>query len=320
VTDPDTTDEGQPLTAPEDTTEGPRVDATAFAPDGRTLAMVTFKRRVHVWDLTALPDREPLASFVAPAGACEPTCSQLAIHPNGRMLAMASSKGGAWLWRIGPHAGPLGHVPMTGVGLRGIAFSPDGRLLATAEEGGRIVLWDLADPAKPAPLGVVRTGSVTYALNGSWIAFSMGTRLIATAGPDNTAVLYDISDPHRPRHVSSVAGQAESVSSVSFSPDGSMLATASADQTTALWDLRHPQAPRLAGRLRADLEVPHRATFAPDGHTVATTAQPKGQRLLLWETDFHRLTTHVCDTFGAMGRDRWNRYFPGIEYQDPCAA
>lgn len=320
VTDPDTADEGRPLTKPQNTSEGPRVDATAFAPDGRTLAMVTFDNRVYAWDLTALPDRKPLTSFVAPAGACQPTCSQLAIHPNGRILAMASSQGGAWLWRIGPHAGPLGHVPTTGVGLRGIAFSPDGRLLATAEEGGRVVLWDIVDPAEPAPLGVLRTGSVTYALNGAWIAFSTGSRLLATAGADNTAVLYDVSDPRRPRHVSTMAGHEESVSSVSFSPDGSMLATASADQTTALWDLRQPQAPRLSGRLRADLEVPHRATFAPDGHTVATTAQPKEQRLLLWETDFRRLTTRVCDTFGDMGRDRWNRYFPGIEYQDPCPA
>jgi WD40 repeat protein len=104
------------------------------------------------------------------------------------------------------------------------------------------------------------------------------------------------------------------VTSVSFSPDGSTLATASADQTTALWELTQP--PRLVGRLRADLEVPHRASFAPDGHTVATAGT--GQRLLLWETDFARLTAGICTGVGPMDRDRWNRYFPGIEYRDPC--
>ena len=326
VTAQDPRRQGYPLTTPTGATptgatstgkaEGPSVDAMAFASDGRTLAMVTQGRRIQAWDLTALPDHTPLASFVAPRSMCQPTCSQLALHPDGRLVAVASSKGGAWLLRVGSGATVLGHVPLTGVGLRGIAFSPDGRMLATAEESGRVVLWDVSDPAAPALLGVIRTGSVTYALNGSWIAFSLGSRLIATAGPENTVVLYDISDPRRPRFSRRLDGHDESVSSVSFSPDGSMLATASADQTTVVWDLRQPQPPREVGRLSADLEVPHRASFAPDGHTVATVG--KGQGLLLWETDFHRLTTRICSASGPMDRGRWNRYFPDIDYRDPC--
>ncbi len=314
VTSPEQSGDGYPLTPPTDTDEGPKADAMAFAPDGRTLATVTDERRVQAWDLTALPVRTPLASFVAPAGVCEPSCSQLAVHPRGRLIAVASSKGGASLWRIGERTGVLGHVPSTGGGVRAVAFSPDGTTLATAEDAGRILLWDVVDPTTPALLGIVKTGSVTYALNGSWIAFSLGTRLIATAGPENTTVLYDISDRRRPRHVVTLGGHEKSVTSVSFSPDGSTLATASADQTTALWDLTQP--PRLVGRLRADLEVPHRASFAPDGHTVATVGT--GQRLLLWETDFTRLTASICTGVGPMDRDRWNRYFPGIEYRDPC--
>ncbi len=322
VTEPGGLGDGRPLTSAKTTTDPAdeaKIDAVAFAPDGRTLAMVTFSRRVQAWDLTALPDRTPLASFKAPPGVCEPSCSQLAIHPGGRLLALASSKGGAWLWRIGDRGGPrpVGKVPPTGVGLRAIAFSPDGTKLVTAEEGGRIVLWNVADPTDPVPLGSVVTGSATYALNGSWIAFSPGGNLIATPGPDNTAELYDISDPAHPRHVTKLAEQAESVSSVAFSPDGTLLAAASADQTTALYDLRHPHQPRLVGRLSADLEVPHRVSFAPDGHTVATV-DGKGQRLLLWETDFRRLTADICADSGPMDRDRWNRYFPGVDYNDPC--
>jgi WD40 repeat protein len=318
VSVPDPPGEGYALTTPMDTADGPVVDAMAFAPDGRTLAMVTLRQRVQAWDLSALPDRRPLATFTAPATMCQPTCSQLAVHPDGRMLAVASSKGGAWLLRVGSRMRVLGHVPLTGVGVRGIAFSPDGRMLATAEESGRVVLWDVSDPAAPLSLGNIRTGSVTYALNGSWIAFSPGSRLIATAGPENAVVLHDISDPRRPRFSRRLDGHQESVSSVSFSPDGSTLATASADQTTVLWNLRQPQPPREVGRLSADLEVPHRASFAPDGHTVATAGQ--GQRLLLWETDFHRLTTRICGASGLMDRDRWNRYFPGVDYRDPCPA
>jgi WD40 repeat protein len=249
---------------------------------------------------------------------CVPSCSQLAIHPNGRILALASSKGGAWLWRIGSGAPrPLGRVPSTGASLRAIAFSPDGRLLATAEEGGRIVLWDVVDATAPMRLGYLTTGSVTYALNGAWLAFGPGGRLIATAGPENAAALYDISDPRRPRRVVPLGGHEQSVSSVAFSPNGRMLATAGADQTTVLWDLRRPHDPHLTDRLSADLDVPSRVSFAPDGHTVATAAG-QGQRVLLWETDFQRLSDQICSATEPMSRERWNHYFPGTEYRDPC--
>jgi type II secretory pathway pseudopilin PulG len=315
-----TAGDGEPLTTPRTGDDTTPVDAMAFSPDGRTLAMVTRDRRIQAWDLTALPDHTPLASFDAPPQVCQPSCSQLAIDRTGRLLAMASSKGGASLWRIGGgEAVRLGNVPTTGVGLRGVAFSPDGKLLATAEEAGRIMLWGVSDPARPEALGHVLTGSVTYALNGSWIAFSPGSKLIATAGQRNDAMLYDVSDPRRPRTVRSIGRHEESVSSVAFSPDGSKLAIASADQTTELWDLRLPNAPRLVERLSADLEVPHRASFAPDGHTVATVGS-KDQRLLLWETDFRRLTDDVCSRSVPMTRDRWNRYFPGVDFQDPCPA
>lgn len=319
VTEPDRSDDGQPLTVPNNTKDGdPPVDAMAFAPDGRTLVVITRTRRIQLWDLTAQPSR-PAASFVAPAGVCVPSCAQVAFHPDGRTLALASNTGGASLWRVGGSSGglvPLGRVPRTGAGLRAIAYSPDGAMLATAEEGGRIVLWDVTDPTAPTVYGSLRSGSVTYALNGSWIAFSMGTRLIATAGPDNTVELYDISDPRRPRHVTALGGHDASVTSVSFSPDGSRLATASADQTTLLWDLRRPHDARPVGRLRADLEVPHRASFAPDGHRIATVGPD--QRLLLWETDFDRLTEDICTASVPMDRARWNRYFPGVEYRAPC--
>jgi WD40 repeat protein len=319
VTNPGTSGAGQQLTSPSDTVDGEKVDATAFAPDGRTLAMVTFGRRIQVWDLTVLPNHTPLASFAAPSGTCRPSCSQLAIHPGGRILAVAGSTGGVTLWQLGP-AGPgeLARFSPTDARLRALAFSPDGRLVATAATDGTVRLWDITDLHRPVRLGEIRTGSVTYALNGSWIAFSLGTRLIATAGPDNSAVLYDISDPARPRYVISVGGHDESVSSVSFSPDGSTLATASADQTTALWDLGKPNTPRLIARLSADLEVPHRVSFAPNGHTVATVGQ--GQRLLLWETDFDLLVTDICADSPAMDRERWNQYFPGVDYHDPCPA
>jgi WD40 repeat protein len=314
-----TAGDGEPLTTPStDEEKNKFVDAMAFSPDGRTLAMVTAERRVQAWDLTALPDHTPLASFYAPPDACQPSCSQLAIDDSGRVLAIASGKGGASLWRIGHGAAvPLGRVPTTGVSLRGVAFSQDGNLLATSEDGGRIMLWDVSDPTRPQARGHVRTGTVTYALNGSWIAFTPGSKLIATAGPHNDVVLYDISDPSRPRFVRSLGRHEESVSSVAFSRDGSMLATASADQTTELWDLDSPDRPRLVEQLSADLEVPHRASFGPDGHTVAT-AGVKSQRLLLWETDFQRLTADICSRSVPMTRDRWNRYFPGIEFQDPC--
>ncbi|HWM06094.1 MAG TPA: XRE family transcriptional regulator [Actinophytocola sp.] len=317
VTEPDGPAQGveHPLTAATAgiTVEGARLDTMVFAPDGRTLAVITEGRRVQVWDVTALPSRTPIAAYVAP---CQPSCTAVAIHPNGRILAVAGLDG-VTLWEVGGRAGvrQLGQIGRTGGGFRAVAFGPDGRLLVTAGTDDRIRLWDLADTARPEALGVIATGPVTYALNGSWVAFSRGGRLIATAGGDNDADIYDVADPRRPRHVVAVGGHDQSVSSVAFSPDGRRLATASADHTTAIWDLREPHSPRRTATLSADLEAPHRVWFAPDGHTVATGGQG---RMLLWETDINRLAAAVCADHRPISQDRWERYFPGVEYQNPC--
>ncbi|HEY0447917.1 XRE family transcriptional regulator [Actinophytocola sp.] len=312
---------GQPLTAVATTTEGDTVsrasvDAMGFSPDARTVAVITDLRRIQAWDVDALPSTEPLASFDAPPGACVPSCSGLAVHPNGRILA-ASSNRQVTLWQVGPPDGAreLGSIGKSGGGFRAVAFSPDGNLLATAHDDGHIVLWDVRSPQTPVRLGVVATGMATYAVYGSWIAFSPDSRLIVTPGRENRTEVFDIADPRRPRAVGTLGGHDRPVSAVALSPDGHRLATASADHTTGLWDLTEPRAPRRIGTLSADLGIPHRVWFAPDGHTVATGGQGT---LLLWETDINRLTTSVCMSYRPIPPDRWDRYFPGIDYRDPC--
>ncbi|MPZ83743.1 MAG: hypothetical protein GEV28_26460 [Actinophytocola sp.] len=312
---------GQPLaavatTTGSDTVQRASVDAMAFSADARTVAVVTDLRHIQAWDVDALPSTVPLASFVAPPGACAPSCPGLAVHPGGRIIA-ASSTRQVTLWQLGTSDGAtqLGKIDKTGGGFRAVEFSPDGTLLATAQNDGYIVLWDVRVPRAPVRLGAVATGKATYSVYGSWVAFSPDSRLIVTPGRENRTTVFDISDPHRPQALVTLGGHDRPVSAVALSPDGELLATASADHTTGLWDLTNPRAPRRIGTLRADLGIPHRVWFGPDGHTVATGG---GGELLLWETDIARLTRTICANYRAIPRDRWDRYFPGIDYRDPC--
>jgi WD40 repeat protein len=106
--------------------------ALAYAPDGRTLAVISREEmRTVVQLLDAAGDRKPrrLAD-----GLLDPTC--LAFSPDGKTLAVAGRQGGLddhRVWLIDVATGEVrrrlaGHFNA----IRSVVFSPDGRLLASA--------------------------------------------------------------------------------------------------------------------------------------------------------------------------------------------
>jgi RNA polymerase sigma factor (sigma-70 family) len=116
------------------------IEAIAFAPDGKTLAIATRSpgaagrdRTIRLWE--AATARE-VGGF-----GTDPVHS-LAYAPNGTVLAAGAQDGSVMLWD-----------PATGKELRrlrghkrevnSVAFSPDGRLVASSDFEGGIVLWEV---------------------------------------------------------------------------------------------------------------------------------------------------------------------------------
>ena len=114
--------------------------------------------------------------------------------------------------------------------------------------------------------------------------------------------------------------------SVAFSPDGRTLATVgydrpavSYDDAIILWDVTDPANPRRLGQPLSG----HSLVFSPDGHTLAT-GDGNGS-VILWDltglNDLRdRATELACAKTGrSLDRDEWDRYIPGLAYQDTCS-
>jgi hypothetical protein len=137
---------GGPLTAPDPAASDDSVEAVAFSPDGRTLAVAAMSGRILLWNLQT---RDRIALPRAHANAV--TC--VAFSPDGRTMASGSLDETIRLWNIatGRELMILSSKELNLGQVRSLSFSPDStQLLAGTSrfEGGAVVwstapsLWD----------------------------------------------------------------------------------------------------------------------------------------------------------------------------------
>jgi serine/threonine protein kinase len=292
---------------------GGEVEAIAFAPRGRVLAVASGDAGVHVWDWTAQKEVR-----LWPGQGIR----SLVFSPDAQTLA-AGARGAVRLRNL--REGQESALTTRGVVL-GLTFSPDGKTLAAAigsaeREGVDVLVWDFPG------------GKMQHMLQGPSgsscaLAFSAETGLLAVGGEDGAVALWDLPAGRRLRELHA----ASPVRALAFSPpsrlpvrpQGRYLAIAT-DAGLQFWDVRpgrwnrafnHPTGDRpvtgvayspdgrfwafayaggkirfrnnLAGKTSGmwgrDLEpvVPGlgRVAFAPDGKTLAAV---DGRAVRLWD-------------------------------------
>jgi WD40 repeat protein/tRNA A-37 threonylcarbamoyl transferase component Bud32 len=265
---------------------GESVASLTFTPEGKSLTLVTFRKREgdrFAFNLEAVeqatsdkwkPSLQPLTDLfavrrlvlddrkAAPAEKFRP--SQL-----GRPLSLLFS-------------GPDGLKGMVSgiIPLRGELFSPiclaasrDGKTLAVGgivtpfpfqplvqEQEGGVLLWDLTTDEPKAVL----KGHVGPAMA---IAFSPDGKTLASAGFDRTIRLWDVSTgKQRTTTLQSLAALA---ATLEFSPDGKLLVSGSPDAVIKLWD---PSTGQERGVLRGHVNAISSLAFTADGKTLTSAS------------------------------------------------
>jgi WD40 repeat protein len=171
-----------------------------------------------------------LAALPDPFAADMPKAFNLAVSPDGQIVALAHQSAVVSLWD--PEGmrkrGELVHGK--GRGCWDLTFLSDGRTLALALGAG-VQLWDVESRRLVGELA----GHSDVV---SGIACSPDGQRLATASWDGTARLYDTSGPGLPRQVGVYAWRLGRLMDVAFSPDSTLAAVGGTENGSLLvWDV-----------------------------------------------------------------------------------
>jgi WD40 repeat protein len=231
-----------------------------FSPNGRTIVTAAADGTAAIW-------QSATASLVADLPGHGTAIEAVAFSKDGAAVATGGRDHKARISDTADgRAGPVlqGHTSS----VLSIAFSADGRSLLTASDDHAARLWN-RDGTQRAELRHPDEGvKAVFSPDGSLVA--TGSEASFAAGADRAIAALELWDGQSGRHLSTLRGHTDVITSLAFSPDGRWLLSTSQDQSARIWDVRSGR--QLAAyRRHSGLGGVRTATFGPR-NTIATAS------------------------------------------------
>jgi RNA polymerase sigma factor (sigma-70 family) len=272
------------------------IDGMAFAPDGKSIAVVDQRKEIQVRDF---PGGRLRVSFPLPASAkyivsgAEYWEYKVRFSADGKILLLATYGGVAHRWDLatGKELPPLkGHVGM----VTGIHLLPDRKTILTTGEEGLIRRWD-AQTGKElsAPEGYSSGLHSAYSPDG----------LRAAVGDQGGRL--ELWDTRAGRVLHLLRSDGPAIANLAFTPDGKTLAAALADSTVHFWSVRDGKEQRvLKCAEEQQLAYTHVMQFSPDGARLLLLGR-KGLegRACVWDLAGQKVCWHAPFALCAFSAD-----------------
>lgn len=180
--------------------------------------------------------------------------NDLALSPNGKLLAVATSVGVLYTETRAPEATQrLEGAPFYAMR---IAMRPDGTQIAAGSTDFALRIWNLASGALIAERydhgGTVN--ALAYSLDGQWLA---------TAGGEAGLIVWNVETLEPVR---TIPASGEAVRALAFSPDGRLIATAGELAAITVWNAETGE---IAREFRPARGAVGSLAFLPDGRLVS---------------------------------------------------
>jgi WD40 repeat protein len=279
-----------------------RINALAWAPDGKTIASGGNDRTIRIWESAS---GDNLAAFPA-----SDWVHALAWAPDGKQLAWGSKGVTLLNWNAGHKAPREFMVRRLGFpdGFLAVAWSPDGARLAAGGLGKTIEIWEaqtgnhlLTYSGHHRFLEDAAVYALAWAPSGQWIAsvradatvqvweaatgnqcstyrgyqvgyfghrraisWSPDGKYIASAGDQASVHIWEATTGERHLRLD---GHNGTVNSVAWSPDGKCLASGGSDQTVRVWDIAVAKERMAYARHSAEVNA---VAWSPDSTHLAS--------------------------------------------------
>jgi WD40 repeat protein len=233
----------------------PQIGALAYRPDGKMLALGTYKE-VRLADPAT-------GETIATLGGHAEAVRAVAFSPDGALLAAAGGlpgrSGEIKIWNVAGRK-ELRTIQGHSDCVYAVAFSPDGKTIATSSYDKLIKLWSIDTGQE------IRTFKdhidAIYAL-----AFTPDGKRLISGAADRTVKVWDAATGER---LYTLSEPQDGLNTIALDPSGKFVAAGGLDKTIRIWELGQ-KGGTLVNSLIAHEDAILKIAYSPDGKLIASS-------------------------------------------------